>query len=38
MPRYDYQYQKCHAIFEVRGTFEEKGLKPECPQCHKQAR
>jgi putative FmdB family regulatory protein len=35
MPLYDYQCQKCQAVFEVRATFKEKeqGLKPKCPQC-----
>jgi putative FmdB family regulatory protein len=36
MPLYDYQCNKCQAVFEVRATFKEKeaGLEPECPQCH----
>ncbi len=35
MPLYDYQCQKCHTVFEVRATFQEKeqGLKPKCPEC-----
>ncbi len=35
MPLYDYECQKCHTVFEVRATFQEKeqGLKPKCPEC-----
>ncbi len=36
MPLYDYQCEHCKLIFEVRASFQEKekGLNPECPDCH----
>ncbi|MHB8086987.1 MAG: FmdB family zinc ribbon protein [Anaerolineaceae bacterium] len=35
MPLYDYQCDQCQTQFEVRASFQEKGLglKPVCPKC-----
>jgi len=35
MPLYDYQCDHCQTTFEVRASFDEKGLglKPACPNC-----
>jgi putative FmdB family regulatory protein len=38
MPTYEYLCSECQNKFDVRATFaeKEKGLKPECPNCHSQ--
>jgi putative FmdB family regulatory protein len=38
MPIYEYLCSECQNKFDVRATFaeKEKGLKPECPNCHSQ--